>query len=62
MGEKILSQLENLAFRLQVRYMATRRTIEVVEPGRIRFHPQDCRKKILSEYQKRLKKLGIISG
>lgn len=55
MGKKILSQLERLARFLQLKYMAKRRTIEVVEPGRIRFHPQNCRNRILLEYQKRLK-------
>jgi len=59
MVPKILTQLEALSFRLQQRYMTSRRTSEVVEPGRILFHPQDCESRIMLEYQKRLKKLGI---
>ena len=59
MVSKIFSQLEALAQKLQLKYMAKRRTTEVVEPGRIRFHPQDCRKWILKEYKERLNKLGI---
>lgn len=59
MGEKIFTQLEALARRLQLRYMAPRQTTEVVEPGRIRFHPHDARKWILREYEERLKKLGL---
>jgi len=39
--------------------MARRRTNEVIEPGRIRFHPHDCRGRILKEYQKKLRQLGI---
>jgi len=59
MGEKIFSQLERLARLLQLKYMSRRRTIEVVEPGRIRFHPQDCRNRILLKYNNRLNKLKI---
>ncbi|HUS60539.1 MAG TPA: hypothetical protein VMX76_04175 [Nevskiaceae bacterium] len=58
MVSKIFSQLEALARWFQLKYMAARRTTEVVEPGRIRFHPQDCREWILKEYQKRLRYLG----
>ena len=59
MGGKIFAKLEALARWLQLKYMAPRRTTEVVEPGRIRFHPQDARKWVLREYKERLKKLGI---
>jgi hypothetical protein len=58
MGEKILTQLEALARWAQLRYMAKKRTTEVVEKGRLRFHPQDARSWVLPEYQQRLKKLG----
>jgi len=60
MVSKILAKLETIARRIQLKYMASHRTTEVVEPGRILFHPQDCRKKVLEEYQKRIKKLGIV--
>lgn len=59
MVEKILSQLEGLARFFQLKYMAKRRTTEVVKPGRILFHPQDCRARILTAYNKRLKEIGI---
>lgn len=62
MVSKIFSQLEILAQKFQLRYMAKRRTTEVVEPGRIRFHPQDCRERVLQEYQKRLHSLGQFLG
>lgn len=59
MVEKIFSKLEALARWLQLKYMSSRRTTEIVEPGRIRFHPQDCRKWILKEYRERLNRLEI---
>lgn len=59
MVSKILTKLEALAQRAQLRYMNPRRTSEVVEPGRIRFHPQDAREWVLKEYNSRLKKLQI---
>jgi hypothetical protein len=59
MGEKILTKLEAIARRWQLKYMAKRRTTEVIESGRILFHPYDCRSRILLEYQKRLNKLTI---
>jgi hypothetical protein len=59
MVSKILTKLEALAQRAQLRYMNPRRTSEVVEPGRIRFHPQDAREWVLREYQTRLKKLRM---
>jgi hypothetical protein len=42
-----------------MKYMASKRTTEVVEEGRILFHPEDCRVKIMLEYEKRLKNLKI---
>lgn len=59
MGETLFAKLEALARWAQLKYMAPRRTTEVVEPGRIRFHPQDAREWVLKEYQKRLDKLKI---
>lgn len=51
--------LEALARRAQLWYMSSRKTTEITEPGRIRFHPQDAREWVLKEYQRRLKKLRI---
>ncbi len=59
MGQAILAKLEALACWVQLKYMAKKRTTEVVEKGRLRFHPQDARTWVLPEYQKRLKRLGI---
>ena len=59
MGEKIFTQLENLARWGQLKYMAGKKTTEVVGVGRLRFHPQDARSWVLPEYEKKLKKLGI---
>ncbi len=59
MVQKIFTKLEALARWLQLKYMASRRTTEIVEPGRIRFHPKDARVWVLREYQKRLDKLEI---
>ena len=59
MGEKIFSQLENLVRNFQLKYMSSKKTIEVVEPGRIQFHPQDARSWVLKAYQKRLEKLEL---
>jgi len=49
--------LEVIAYKIQVAYMSSRRTREIVEPRRIRFHPQDCRGWILKKYQKKLENL-----
>ncbi len=59
MVQRIFTQLETLARKAQLRYMEPRRTIEVVDPSRIRFHPQDARKWVLREYKERLNNLGI---
>lgn len=59
MGEALFTKLEALARWLQLKYMKSRRTTEIVEPGRIRFHPKDARKWVLRKYRERLNKLGI---
>lgn len=58
MGETIFAKLEALARWAQLKYMQPRRTTEIIEPGRIRFHPQDARKWVLKKYQARLKNFG----
>lgn len=55
----IASLLECLAYRAQLAYMRSRRTTEVVESHRVRFHPQDCREWVLKAYEERLKKLHL---
>jgi hypothetical protein len=59
MDKRIFAQLETLARWVQLKYMAPRRTTEVVEFGRIRFHPQDARKWVLKKYNGRLKDLAL---
>jgi len=59
MGKRIFAKLENLARWLQLKYMAKRRTTEVVEKGRVFFHPHNCQGWVLKEYQKRLKKFHL---
>jgi hypothetical protein len=54
-----ITWLEAFARKLQLSYMQSRRTNEVVEPGRIRFHPEDAREWVLKEYKERLNNLGI---
>jgi len=55
----IFDLLESLVRKIQMAYMAPRRTTEIVEAGRIRFHPQDARNWVLREYQKKLRKLNF---
>lgn len=59
MDKGIFGQLEALARRIQLKYMAPRRTTEVVEFGRIRFHPRDRGKKIMVEYRKRIERMRL---
>jgi len=51
---RFLNFLEYFAYKIQVAYMSSRRTKEVVEVQRIRFHPRDCREWILKKYQEKL--------
>jgi len=50
-----LNGLERLVFKWQKAYMRSRQTVEVVEAGRIFFHPHNCQEKILSQYQERIR-------
>lgn len=51
--------IENLVKIFQLWYMRKRRTTEVISDGIIRFHPRDARSWVMTDYQKRLEKLGI---
>jgi len=53
-GNTLLNSLETLAYRLQLKVMESKRTVEVTTPNVIRFHPEDIRQKVLDEYQKRV--------
>lgn len=48
--------IEQLAYNLQLRYMASKRTIEVVTPHRILFHSIDLPTRVLDAYAKNLTK------
>lgn len=50
--DSLFDLLEIVAFRFQLWYMKSKRTIEVVESHRVRFHPNDCRKWVLAKYHK----------
>jgi len=45
--------LEKLAYRLQLKYMEKKKTVETTTPSIIRFHPHDTRRWVLDEYQRR---------
>lgn len=53
-GNKFLNIFEYLAYKCQLAYMKSRKTIEITQPHRILFHPHDCRGWILKEYNQRL--------
>jgi len=57
LGGGAMAKSEMLAMKLQLRYMAKRKTTEITDPSRIRFHPQDAREWILKEYKKRIASL-----
>jgi len=57
---QFLNFLELIAYKIQFAYMNSRRTKEIVEPQRVRFHPQDCRKWILKKYKEKLKDYSIM--
>lgn len=48
---QLFNCLEFLAYRIQLAYMKSRKTTEITELHRVRFHPQDCREWVLKEYQ-----------
>ena len=45
--------LETLAYKMQLKFMESKKTVEVTTPSLIRFHPNDLRQRVLKEYQKR---------
>lgn len=49
------SILESISKTIQVQYMSKRRTTEIVEDSRIRFHPQDVRRWVIKEYNRKVK-------
>jgi len=57
---QFLNFLEHFAYKIQIAYMKSRQTNEIVELHQARFHPQDCRGWILKKYQKKLEELFIV--
>lgn len=55
----LLNHLEKLFYYGQLKWMSHHRTNEIVSLGRARFHPFDCKNKILAEYQHKLKQYHI---
>lgn len=55
----LLRAVESGARWIQVRHMKPRRTTEVIRAGVLRFHPHDVRPWVRSEFEKRLRRLGI---
>ena len=51
--------LEKFAYKLQLKYMEKKKTVETTTPNVIRFHPNDIRQRVLEEYQKRIKDLSV---
>lgn len=56
---KMLGLMEPLVRRIQLTYMNSRRTNEVIAAGMIRFHPHDARHWIREKLAKRLKRWDI---
>lgn len=54
----VLNFLDVLAYKFQYIYMKNRITREIVEKGRILFHPRDTSKMVLEEFNKRRKSLN----
>ena len=54
----LLNRVDGLAHRIQLWYMAPRRTREIVERDRIMFHPVDLSRKVLSAFKVRLYAIG----
>jgi D-beta-D-heptose 7-phosphate kinase/D-beta-D-heptose 1-phosphate adenosyltransferase len=59
--EPFINCFELILKWLQMWYMSSKRTNEVINSGYIRFHPYDARKKVLSEYRQRLELFGLTS-
>ncbi len=54
---KVFDFMDNLAKKFQLKIMNKPKGMERIEDGALYFHPQDCRLKVLKEYNLRIKKL-----
>jgi len=51
--------IEKIAYRLQIYYMRSKRTRELVTPGAAYFHPRDTSSLVLKSFNSRCLKLGL---
>ncbi len=58
-GNFLIDYLEGVAGKVQLKYMAKKRTTETVTNTLLMFHPQDHRRRVLKEYQNRLRLLNL---
>lgn len=56
-GFLVVDWLEKGVQSLQMKYMENRRTKETISESLIKFHPQDARRRVLEEYQKKIKSI-----
>lgn len=49
--------LERIAKWLQLKIMQKPNGMERIEEGALYFHPEDCREKVLAQYQQKIKKI-----
>lgn len=57
-GFRLVDKIDQLAEKL-LRHIMHKPTLEVIESGRLGFHPHDYRAEVLHRYQTRLKQLGL---
>ena len=55
-----VNPLEGVFHAIGTSYMRKRKTTEVIEAGRIRFHPNDARVSVMREFESRLRKFRML--
>ncbi len=58
----MFSPLETIIRAMQMRYMTSRKTIEIVRDGMIKFHPHDARNWVISGYRQNLRRMKIVDN
>ncbi len=56
----VLNVLEKLAKKLQLKIMQQPQGMERIEDGALYFHPKDCRLKVLSKYEGKLRIMNVL--
>lgn len=59
-GKPIFNLLESFLKKIQLKYMARRRTTEIISETKLLFHPEDVHYKVLEEFQNKLEELKIL--